>query len=282
VAEQESERRWEVVCVSWDGAADPGDALLPGSPRIVDAGPGPFDQGRSYNLAAAVARGRVLAFLAEEAAPADPGWLHKLTAPFFYPASPAAVQGGIHELVAAGSPPHHLTATRESVRWREAHGDLDFRLDNGAVRRDLWEAFPFREGPLLEDRRWQRQVTAAGQLILPCWAAAAVVERRWTVRRAFRQCLLEGAAGWRLGGRYTLVDLSRDLLSPKLFDGWSWPLRALRRRSWTDLLLPWLRPVALHLGHRPRIARRLLRPVRRRGATATATAPPTPGGSGAR
>ena len=38
---------------------------------------------------------------------------------------------------------------------------------------------------MLEDRRWQRQMTASGQLILPCWAAVRKISLMVRIAMAF-------------------------------------------------------------------------------------------------
>ena len=267
IASQDFRHTYEIIGVTWGDAgasattiAD--DPTLP-SLRLIAAGPDPYDQGRSFNLAAAAARGLVLVSVAEGAEPTDTSWLEQLTAPFFLEASPAGVQGGISERLAPSSPRHRFAFTAESRRWADAHGGFVFSLANAAIQRDVWERFPFHEGPLLEDRRWQRLIATNRELILPCWGASIALRRPQSLANLWRRFLVEGAAWRRLGVRYSALDMVLDAIRPALY------LRGLKSRHLAGVLLPLLRPIALWLGRRP-----LRSKIEDRGFQAAVTDPP--------
>jgi hypothetical protein len=91
---------------------------------------------------------------------------------------------------------------------------VSFSLINAAIRRDVWQHFPFCSGTMLADRAWQRQVVANGHLILPCWAAVVIWARPLELRRLFRESLAEGRAWRDLDVRYSLADMIGDILRP--------------------------------------------------------------------
>lgn len=207
--------------------------------------------GEALNAAARRSRGGVLVFLGAATLPLDATWLHQLTAPFFFPASPAAVVGGTVESLPGGVRLARLDFTAEARRWRERFEGVSFSLANGAIRRDLWEAFPFRPGEGLEDLRWQRQMVAAGQLILPC--LGALVERRHagSPRTLLRRFLAEGRAWRRLGVRYRTGEALGDLMRPRAYDrGWRSSVGLLLRRRIVAAALPWLRVCGVFWGNR--------------------------------
>ena len=213
--------------------------------------------GQALNAVARRAHGDVLAFLGAAALPADATWLHQLTAPFFFPTAPAAVAGSLAESLPGEVRFPHLDFTAEARRWREQYEGLSFSLANGAVRKDVWEAFPFcggaagGTGELLEDLRWQRQMASAGQLILPCLGALVERRHRGSARDLLRYFGVAGRAWRRLGVRYRTADALGDLLRPQAFDrGWVSILRLLLRRRPVAAALPWLRVFGIFLGNR--------------------------------
>jgi glycosyltransferase involved in cell wall biosynthesis len=207
--------------------------------------------GRALNRAADQARGRILVFLGAAALPADETWLHQLTAPFFYPAAPAAVAGSVVEKFASGVQISCMDFTAEARQWRETYSGVSFSLANCAIRRDVWETFPLGSGEFLEDLRWQRQITAAQQLILPCLGALVLRYHGAGVLQPLRRFWAEGSAWRGLGVRYRTFDALRDLLKPQAFGrGWLSALRLLLRRRWMAAGLPWLRVLGVFGGNR--------------------------------
>jgi glycosyltransferase involved in cell wall biosynthesis len=236
----------EVVCVDHGSPEEALDALRGMGFRVVSL-PGPtFNQGAALNAGARAARGRVVVFIAPRAAPADDDWLARLVAPFDHDDAPAAVQGGITSQLADGTPPHYATFTRESARWRSANGGLEFSTVNAAMRREIWERFPFPPRERLADRAWQRIAGANNLLILPCWAASVRHISDGGVGALLRTSLAEGRAWRRLGSRYSAADLAADILWPRPSMGNEG--QSSIPRTVDHLLYGWARSIGLFFG----------------------------------
>ncbi len=249
VAEQRIGRSFEVVCVD-RGVPEKelGPLLALSAVRLVRScrlG----DRADALNAGCRQARGQVFVFLDQDAFPGSVEWLELMTAPLFAPRAPSAIQGGIDERFSSRSWRHTTAFTAESRSWRRAHQEM-FSTAAAAVRRDVWEAFPF-VGEVVSDQRWQQQIVASDQLILPILDPAVTWRRRFTLGELLRQTVREGA-GWRdIGIAYTPLDMLLDLLWPRVYGGrWGWLKLFVRRvGSPSELFFPWLRPLALCWGN---------------------------------
>ncbi len=138
-----------------------------------------FGHGRTRNLAAGMAAGRLLAFLTQDAIPASPDWLTELTRPLQDPAVAGVVGRQIprpgcfplmkYDIVGAFQalgPDQGVTIARRGGATPEGP-DLDrlgFYSDvNSAVRRDfLVGDTPYRDLPYSEDMAFGRDIILAG------------------------------------------------------------------------------------------------------------------------
>src|SRR5438552_5014327 len=192
--------RLEVVCAdlwSTDGTRHIVSQLP--TARFVDiaepAGP------RTWNRAVEEARGDVVAFLAQDALPANGDWLSHLVAPF----DDASVGGvyGRQEVRLGGEPIAGFRLAQrycQEPHWRRIRvGDrityksLPFFIENAAVRRSVWRGIHFNEHlPVGADRVWARQVVLASCTI--GYAADAVVTRDVVagLKAAYREAVLTG------------------------------------------------------------------------------------------
>jgi glycosyltransferase involved in cell wall biosynthesis len=190
----------EIVCAD-GGSTDGTRHIVSQFPlaRFVEIGgaSGPA----AWNRAMDEAKGDIVAFLAQDAIPANGDWLRHLTAAFEDPA--VAGVYGRQEGTIESDP---LAAYRLANRFcREPHarririGDrvryksLPFFLDNAAVRRSLWRGIHFNEHlPIGADRVWARQAVLASCTI--GYAPEALVVRPVTcgLQREFRLALLTG------------------------------------------------------------------------------------------
>ncbi len=252
VAEQATDRPFEIVAVDLGLSGADRRLLKERGARLIH-GPGPgLGEGAAANLGAEAARGQVLVFLGENATPADPRWLDRLILPFDSSDAPAAVQGGITAQFVPGSPPHDPRFTSETARWRADHGGVDLSLVNAAVRRDIWDSFPFLPNITLTSLRWQLQAARNDLLILPCWAAAVVWVRTRDARGLLRECSAEGRAWRDLGVRYGVGELFADLRAPLPYlDGQGRPVPTPPDLgTGTERHFGRLRPLALFAGNR--------------------------------
>jgi rhamnosyltransferase len=249
--------RFEVVVV--DSGSRPGElrALAEFPVRVEAIDPARFNHGLTRDLGAALSRGRVLVFLNQDAVPGDERWLERLTEPLLGVAGRrAAVQGGIREVPDLGerfywdSCGERFYFTRESRRWLRAHGGIGFSTVNAAIRRDLWERFPFGWAPIMEDKKWQGEVVEAGYRIVTRPRAFVYHTHDYDLPALLRRCGSEGY-GWRLlGERYGLGDALRDALTARVYADLARGLGRRRIRSAAEFFFPLLRPLALYHGNR--------------------------------
>jgi glycosyltransferase involved in cell wall biosynthesis len=238
----------EVVVVDHGSPEDTLDSWRTLGFRVVSVSGSKTNQGATLNAGARIARGRVLVFTTPNAIPASPTWVSDLVAPFDHDRPPAAVQGGITAQLIDGGPAHNPTFTRESERWRRAHGGLEFSLVNAAMPKTVWESFPFPPCDILADRHWQRIAADHELLILPCLAAAVRDVRQETPRNIVRTGIKEGRAWRDLGTRYTVTDCWADaFFGLPAIGGAGKPAPAKSRRH---LAYRVLRPLGVYLGNR--------------------------------
>ena len=226
IAEQEIDRSVEVICVDSASNDDDQAMMRAHGVNLVTIDRRDFNHGRTRDLGAGHARGTVVVFLNQDAVPADRSWLAKLTAPLFEAEPPAAVQGGIAEF------PHGAEGiarffwdscgtrfyfTRESERWLARYDGLGFSTVNAAIRRAVWQAHPFGFAPIMEDKKWQREVAEAGHTIVSQHEAQVWHTHDYNLRSLTRRCRSEGV-GWRfLGETYSASDMIKDQLTPHVY-----------------------------------------------------------------
>ncbi|HEY8019698.1 MAG TPA: glycosyltransferase [Thermoanaerobaculia bacterium] len=256
VGRQRTDRSVEVLCVDSGSSAADLTAMERGGARVIHVERSQFNHGLTRDLGAAASRGRVLVFLNQDAVPCEPDWLDQLTAPLFAAADCVAVQGAIVEVPDRerrfywDSCGDRFYFTRETRRWLERYFGIGFSTVNAAIRRDVWERHPFGYAPILEDKKWQREVVAAGHGIAVAPRAAVAHTHNYDMGSLARRCESEGF-GWRtLGETYSLSDLLADVLRPRIYADL---LRGLARgqiRSRAELCFPFLRPWLLFRGNR--------------------------------
>jgi rhamnosyltransferase len=255
---QRFDRDLEVLCI--DSGSSARDLAMMGRfpVRIEPIDRAEFNHGLTRDLGAELSRGEVLVFLNQDAVPCDDGWLAQLTDPLFAGGAGgvAAVQGGIRELPDPGarfywdSCGQRFYFTRESDRWIDRFEGIGFSTVNAAIRRSAWERHPFGWAPIMEDKKWQREVVDAGYTIRACPEAAVYHTHNYDLRGLIRRCRSEGF-GWRLLGEpYRLVDMARDMVVPRVYRDLLRGLGAGRIRSSAELFFPVLRPLMVYRGNR--------------------------------
>jgi glycosyltransferase involved in cell wall biosynthesis len=255
VSRQETERSVEIVCVDSGSSAADLAAMERYGARVIPIDRKQFNHGLTRDLGAAESCGRVLVFLNQDAVPCDPQWLETLVAPLFAADGCVAVQGGILEVPDRGerfywdSCGDRFYFTRESKRWIERYFGIGFSTVNAAIRRDVWERHPFGYAPIMEDKKWQREVVAAGHCIAVAPRACVHHTHDYDMSSLSKRCQSEGF-GWRtLGERYSFVDMLADSLRPSMYADLLRGLARGRIRSRAEFLFPLLRPWLLFRGN---------------------------------
>jgi len=171
VAAQELEGEVEILVVdsgSTDGSLE---IARHAGVRVEPISPGEFGHGRTRNRAVELARGECVAFLTQDATPADTGWLRRLVEALsveeriglaFGPHLPRPdtrppVARELDEFFAGMSPDGAVTLQEEVVPGPAAF----FSNVNSCVHRRCWEAVRFRDVAYAEDQAFARDAMAA-------------------------------------------------------------------------------------------------------------------------
>lgn len=256
IRNQRTRRRFEIVCVdsgSTDGDLATMDRL---GARVVAIDRRRFNHGLTRDLGARLSGGSVIVYLNQDAIPATETWLDELVDPLDNGDERlAAVQGGMAEVDDPSlrfywdSCGERFYFTSESHSWIADHGGIGFSTVNCAIRRSIWHRYPFGHASIMEDKKWQREVTEAGFEIRMQPGALVHHTHNYTTGELLRRCSSEGT-GWRsLGEPYTFGAMAGDMFDGRTLRGLAQGLRHRRIRNAGELLFPWLRPLALYWGN---------------------------------
>jgi rhamnosyltransferase len=182
--------------------------------RILHIAPQDFSFGRSLNRGCAAAEGELLVFASAHVYPLYKDWLEKLIAQFEQNPAVALSYGGQRGNEVTKYSEHQVFA-----HWFPAKSNLDqdhpfCNNANAAVRRSLWERFPYDEQLTgLEDLDWAKRVMRDGHKI--AYEAGAVIAHvhNETPERIQNRYQREAIALKRIfpEERFTFVDFARLL-----------------------------------------------------------------------
>jgi rhamnosyltransferase len=240
IARQQVDEEVEVVVVdsgSTDGSAARARAR---GARVHEISPADFGHGSTRNVAAGLARGDTLVFTTQDAVAAGEHWLRTLVGPLVDPGV-AGVYGRQlpHE---HATPPERyfldfLYGPEPRVQRLQGVAELTYQATlfsnvNSAIRRDVWERFPFAPVFFAEDQDWARRVLLAGYAIRYEPAAAVHHSHRYTVTTALKRFFDTGASADRgfLAGGAASAGVLRDEALRYAREEVAWLARTGRRR----------------------------------------------------
>lgn len=185
--------------------------------RLIEIPNSQFQHGATRNLAARESRGRYIAYLTQDAIPADEHWLAELVAPFAldervalvtgrqiprptaFPLQRFEIEGAFRGL----GPDDAVTLYGDGPERddRALRGRAAFHSDvNAAVRTDLvLGTIPFREVPYAEDQLMGKDVLEAGLLKAYAGRAAVIHSNDLTLRDYGRRIVDETVGLRRIG-----------------------------------------------------------------------------------
>lgn len=196
--------------------------------RLRQISPQAFGHGRTRNLAAEMAQGEWLVFLSQDATPAGPAWLARLTRHLHAPEVAASFG---RQLAPPGLDPVHqffLEHTYPPRAFRHAPTQpgtatsiqrIFFSNVNSAIKKAVWASCPFPPDLIMsEDQAFARAALAAGHTLIYDPEAAVIHGHRYSLAQLFRRQFdsgysLRGIAGdsWgnvaRLGLDYVSTEL---------------------------------------------------------------------------
>jgi rhamnosyltransferase len=248
--------RTEILCVDSGSSEGNLEAMRRHGVRVHHIDRRDFNHGLTRDLGARLTTGRTIVFLNQDAVPAHENWLEELVTPFDDDDKTlAAVQGGIAELPnpddrffwdSCGA---RFYFTSESHQWIAHYGGIGFSTVNCAISRSVWQRYPFGWAAIMEDKKWQREITEAGYKIAMRPDALVHHTHNYTTRDLLRRCGSEGY-GWRtLGETYTFGAMARDMLNRTTLCDLARGIRHRRIHTTGELLFPWFRPMALYWGN---------------------------------
>ncbi len=191
--------------------------------RITRINPEDFHHGKTRNLGAELASGRILVYLTQDALPISNDWLKKLTDAFGEPN--VAMVCGRQLPWQSSKPPEKFFRTYHFPEHRvvvngdkpcDYHDNIFISDVNSAIRNDIRHQFRFSEKIIMtEDREIADRLLAAGWSIVYEPGAAVYHAHDLSLREAFRRSLDYGVS-LRQGARP--LPLSRQSTHRRLFD----------------------------------------------------------------
>lgn len=233
--------------------------------RVHSIPAGEFHHGATRNLCARLARGEVLVFTTHDAYPEADDWLELLVRPLREDPGVAGVYGRQLAHLDASPPEAYFMdfLYGERARTQRAASVEELTMEttlfsnaNSAIRKSVWEEFPFAEDVLIaEDQDWSRRVLLAGHAIAYEPRAGVRHSHAYTMFTAFRRFFESGVAAERnflAGG-----DPARGVLRRRAVDYAKGELRWLwsaGRRRWIPYAAVYEagKFLGLHLGARHR------------------------------
>jgi rhamnosyltransferase len=194
----------ELVVVD-SGSADGSVALAREHGALVrEIAPQEFSHGHSRNLGAGISSGELLVFISQDATPIGEDWLERLIAPLREDPQVAGVYGRQIANEDATPPERYfldfLYGPRARVQQAANISELSmdttlFSNANSAIRRTLWERFPFVEDIIMsEDQDWSRRALLDGWRLVYEPRAAVRHSHAYTLTSAFRRFFDSGAS----------------------------------------------------------------------------------------
>ncbi|MCD4749635.1 MAG: glycosyltransferase [Thermoanaerobaculales bacterium] len=256
ILKQDIDIPFEIVCVDSGSPQSDIDAMLARGAQVWSIDERDFNHGMTRDLLAKLSRGEILVLLNQDAVPAHDNWLKAITEPLRNgDKNVAAIQGAIREVDNTDerffwdSCGERFYFTSESNRWIETFQGVGFSTVNCAIRNNVLFRHPFGWAPMMEDKKWQRKVTAQGFLIGYSEEGLAIHTHNYDMRGLIGRCRAEGF-GWRfLGETYGLFEMLRDMCRFRVYRELFRGILKRRVRSSAELLFPVLRPITLYWGN---------------------------------
>jgi rhamnosyltransferase len=207
ITSQEVGEELEVVIVD-SGSSDNSVEIARSYGAVVHEIPASaFTHGGSRNLGAGKTRGDILVFISQDAAPVGSDWLAQLTGGLR--AEPALAGAYGRQLPHEGAVPPEAYFLDflygPNARRQAVSGPAELSMDttlfsnvNSAVRKSVWEQFPFAENIVMsEDQEWSRRALLAGYTLLYEPLAVVRHSHNYSLKSAFQRFFDSGMSSER-------------------------------------------------------------------------------------
>ena len=197
---QKFQGKYEVLIID-SGSTDDTLAVARSFPaKITGIKPQEFHHGRTRNLGAELANGRILVYITQDALPLNDNWLKKLTDDFNKPK--VAMVNGRQIPWQTTKPPEKFFYFYFFPNFKIVvnRNDSDYYRDNmfisnvnAAIRKDIWQQFRFSEDVLMgEDKEFAKRVLSAGWDIIYQPEAVVYHAHDFTLISLFKRCVQGG------------------------------------------------------------------------------------------
>ncbi len=174
---QEIEETFEVIAIDSGSIDNTKEILAKFTVRVEEIPPATFNHGETRNLGAMLSKGEYLVYLTQDATPLDGKWLERLVRPLKEDPLVAGAfssqrpRGDCHLMEKRQILQTELTSGK-AMRVNSAIGNPDYERNrypfiwfsntSSCIRKEVWNAFPFRKLEFAEDQDWAQRVLEAG------------------------------------------------------------------------------------------------------------------------
>jgi rhamnosyltransferase len=206
IGRQEVAEAVEVVVVDSASSDGSGELARSRGARVHAIPAAEFGHGRTRNLGASLATGRVLVFTSQDAYAADEHWLARLVGPLARDEVAGSYGRQLPHDDATPPERYFLDFLYGSTsRVQRLRGDAEPSFEQtlfsnvaSAMRRAIWETFPFADDLIMsEDQEWSRRVLRAGYELVYVSDAAVYHSHRYSVAAAFSRFFDSGVSAER-------------------------------------------------------------------------------------
>ncbi len=204
VFRQQLEDQFEVVVVD-SGSTDRTLEIAKKYPiHLCQTLPEEFSWGRNRNVGAKAAQGRYLVYLGADALPTNERWLSNLLRGFDLPDVAGTYGRQIPRDRAYPMEKFYLYYTYGPQRRIQARTSGSLNMDTtwfsnvcSAIRRDVWEAYPFSDTVLFgEDQEWSLRVLLEGYKLVYEPEAAVIHSHNYSLVNALRRYFNSGISSY--------------------------------------------------------------------------------------
>lgn len=250
---QQTAKSFEVVIIDSGSKPDTLEILAQFPIRLFEIPNSEFNHGATRDLGIEKSEGEFLILINQDATPGNSAWLDQMVQPMIENSKIAAVQGGIKERDDMGrffweSCGERFYFTSEAKNWISRYHNLGFSTVNCAIRRSVWQEYPFGKISIFEDKAFQRQIHHQGTEIV--YSDGYVYHTHdYTYSQLRRRCEDEGY-GWRLVGEsYSFKQVLRDTFILKNYQELLRGIRDRQVKKWSEIVYPFMRPFWVYKGN---------------------------------